>query len=280
MKLKKHKYKLLLFILSFFIAAAVAAQQYEQYDTTAIVEEPQDEEEQEIRSSGITSPFKKRYFSDSADAVDHRKVSENFVTTLKKQDAFWYADSAFNPIAQERKKKEEAEGPKGYKKEGGSGSDREYSGRSGSWLSTPVLVAILAIFIAALTFYLIKSNIVSRKRITTADDKIIEEDNEDIFAINYQKDIDKAIKDQNYRLAIRLMFLRVLRNLSDRNIIQYKIDKTNFDYLVQLHKTGYYNDFFKLTRSFEYTWYGKFPVAPETFTVIKKDFENFDKKLH
>ena len=79
---------------------------------------------------------------------------------------------------------------------------------------------------------------------------------EDIFAINYQKEIDKAAQQGNYRLAVRLLFLRILKNLSQKNIIRYTQDKTNLDYLVQLHATRYYSDFFRITRNYEYSWYG------------------------
>jgi hypothetical protein len=99
---------------------------------------------------------------------------------------------------------------------------------------------------------------------------------EDIFAINYQKEIDKAAAAKNYRLAIRLMFLRLLKTMSEQNVIQYKQDRTNFDYLTQLMNTRLYNDFFRITRNYEYVWYGKLSVSDETYAVIKKDFDQFN----
>ena len=83
----------------------------------------------------------------------------------------------------------------------------------------------------------------------------------------------------NFRLAIRLMFLRSLKNMSEKNIIRYKQDKTNFDYLVELHPTTYYNNFFKVTRSYEYSWYGQFPVSEDAYRIIRNDFDQFDKAL-
>jgi hypothetical protein len=75
------------------------------------------------------------------------------------------------------------------------------------------------------------------------------------------------------------MFLRLLKSLADKNIIQYKPDRTDFDYLMQLHSTGYYDDFFRLTRNYEYSWYGQFDIDHERFSVMRKDFDNFDNKL-
>ena len=83
-------------------------------------------------------------------------------------------------------------------------------------------------------FYLADSNVgLFRRRKTLVDPASTGEEEipEDIFAINYQKEIDKAAAQGNYRLGIRLMFLRLLRSLSEKkNIIQYKRDRTNLDY--------------------------------------------------
>ena len=108
------------------------------------------------------------------------------------------------------------------------------------------------------------------------DDGII---SDDIFEISYSKEINKAITSGNYRLAVRLMFLQLLKNLSERNIIEYTQDRTNFDYLLQLHQSSYYKDFFRLTRNYEFAWYGHFDINKEAFSSIKSDFETFNRRL-
>jgi hypothetical protein len=102
---------------------------------------------------------------------------------------------------------------------------------------------------------------------------------EDIFAINYQREIDKAVGEGNYRLAVRLHFLQLLKNLSDRNIIRYQQDKTNLDYLFQLQSTRHYNDFFRITRNYEYSWYGQFEVSADAYRHIRKEVEQFERGL-
>ena len=113
------------------------------------------------------------------------------------------------------------------------------------------------------------------KTINAGEDEITE----DIFAINYQKEIDKAAAQGNYRLAIRLMFLRLLKNMSEKSIIRYKQDKTNLDYLLELHPTNYYTRFFRITRNYEYSWYGQFNVSEDAYKIIRNDFDQFDKEL-
>jgi len=49
---------------------------------------------------------------------------------------------------------------------------------------------------------------------------------------------------------------------------------------MQLQPTGYYNSFFKVTRSYEYSWYGQFDVQPATYQIVKNDFNQFNKMIH
>jgi hypothetical protein len=203
------------------------------------------------------------YFDHKAslpDTLELRQVPGSIVDSLKKDDAFWYADHVFG-------KKQSKE--KSFKT----------SNPSFQWMNMTTLLVIVVLFLGILAWYLLQNNIVGRNQSITT--KKISEDliTEDIFDINYQKEIDKAINVRDYRLAIRLMFLRLLTELSQKKIIEYKQERTNFDYLSQLYSTRHYNDFFRLTRNYEYAWYGKFDVTPETFGIIINEFENFNRKL-
>jgi hypothetical protein len=106
-----------------------------------------------------------------------------------------------------------------------------------------------------------------------------EEPGENIFDVNFEKEIQAAVASGNHRLGVRLMYLQVLRIMADKGIIRYTAEKTNSDYLVQLASTKYYKDFSRLTRNFDFTWYGKFPLSPESFGVLQKDFSSFKQSL-
>ena len=197
------------------------------------------------------------------DSLQLRKLPDSVVKKLQADDDFWYVNYIFN----KEKKKEE----------------KENVPLSESTLFQTILwLVIIGGFATFVIIYLANSNVglfrKAGKTAITGEEAELETDN--IFEINYQREIDKAISNGNYRLAVRLMFLRVLKNLSDKKVIQYKQDRTNFDYLAQLHPTKYYNDFFRLTRNYEYSWYGQFAIEPEKFTIIKNDFENFDRNLN
>ncbi len=197
------------------------------------------------------------------DSLAIRKLPDSIVTNLLRDDNFWYVNYLF----EKEKKQEEKE----------SESFTQSTG-----FQTILWLIIIGGFAAFVIIYLANSNVglFRKKSKSIAANEDDGTDTGNIFGINYQREIDKAVNIGNYRLAVRLMFLRVLKNLSDKKVIQYKQDRTNFDYLMQLHSTKYYGDFFRLTRNYEYSWYGQFAIEPEKFTVIKKDFETFDRNLN
>ena len=194
------------------------------------------------------------------DSLQLRAISDTVMNGYYKDDAFWYANENFykKKIQPQQKKTPAPESP----------------------LFQAILwLVIIGVFIAVLVMYLSGSNVRlfrKNKAIASTEEHI---ETDDIFAINYTKEINKAASAGNYRLAVRLHFLRLLRQLSDNNLIQYKHDRTNFDYLLQMNKTNFYPEFSGLTRSYEYSWYGQFDIDQDKYAVIKNEFETLTRKI-
>jgi hypothetical protein len=102
---------------------------------------------------------------------------------------------------------------------------------------------------------------------------------EDIHGINFDAEVEKALAQHNYRLAVRLLYLKCLKQLSDKNLIQWEIDKTNTAYLYELKNNEQRQIFGLLTSRFEYVWYGNFPINKQAFSDIDLLFQNFKKQL-
>lgn len=98
---------------------------------------------------------------------------------------------------------------------------------------------------------------------------------ENIHEINFDEAIENALAVKDYRLAVRLLYLRSLKHLSDNNLISWKIDKTNMAYLNELTDAEQRRQFSILTRQFEYVWYGDFPVDGNSFQDIDNVFQEF-----
>lgn len=102
---------------------------------------------------------------------------------------------------------------------------------------------------------------------------------ENIHEINFDEEIEKAISNHNYRLAVRLLYLRSLKQLSDNGLIQWLPEKTNSAYVYELNNPSVRQSFVSLTRQFEYVWYGGFNIDGAAFGNINQLFQNFKKQL-
>ena len=102
---------------------------------------------------------------------------------------------------------------------------------------------------------------------------------ENIHAIDFTDTISEAITQKNYRLAVRLYYLKALKELTDKGMIDWRINKTNRSYVYELNSPKLRPDFERITRQFEFAWYGDFPVDEERFADIKQHFLHFSKEL-
>ncbi len=141
---------------------------------------------------------------------------------------------------------------------------------------------VLLVLIAGLLVYVI-TKILGVENIFNRDSKYIglpyTESLENINEIIFDDEIEKAVAAHNYRLAVRLLYLRSLKQLNDAHLISWQLEKTNSTYLNELANNEQKQSFGILTRQFEYVWYGDFPVDGQLFQNINASFTNFKKML-
>jgi hypothetical protein len=194
--------------------------------------------------------------------VSIREVPPEEIEQMKNDPDFWYADlERTKPVPSE---------PSFMNKLMAS-----------TWFKTLVWLIIGLSFFAVIIMYLSSSNVklFRRRNKNIQDDEEEQEAGEDIFSIDYNSEIRKAMSSGDHRRVIRFLYLKTLRDLSDRDRIKYSQEKTNRDYVSDLAGSVYYKDFFRLTLHFEYAWYGKFDISGETFQHVQSDFSNFQSRL-
>lgn len=257
----------LIIMIICLVATPLISGVFAQSDTTVTVfPEPEIDTSYYVQDeNGNEQTEEENYFlslSPSDTLIQHRiRIPEESVSQLKNEDAFWYANREI----------------KAKNKDDASLTTSQYTPVfMRPWFSTLMWFIIIAVFIGAIIVYLSESQLGLFKRNRAIDVSSAESEPdmpEDIFAINYQKEIVRAETSGDYRLAVRLHYLRLLKSLSERGLIRYQHDKTNMEYLIQLYKTPVYDGFFSATRYYEYSWYGGFPVSAENYELIRQDFE-------
>lgn len=96
--------------------------------------------------------------------------------------------------------------------------------------------------------------------------------NEDIHAIDFEKQITIAIANNDYNLAIRLYYLQTLKFLNDSKQISWQPNKTNWQYYYEIKADLVKKHFQQATMLFEYAWYGKGYIRADSFDEYRNLF--------
>jgi hypothetical protein len=91
----------------------------------------------------------------------------------------------------------------------------------------------------------------------------------------------QALTDTDYRTAVRLYYLSILKQYSLREIISWKKDKTNNEYLTEVRRSNAptYADFRAATLIFERVWYGEKVIEARDYAKIQPKFEQLLAKI-
>jgi len=93
---------------------------------------------------------------------------------------------------------------------------------------------------------------------------------EDIHAVDFPARIAEAEAAGDFRLAVRLGFLSVLKQLTDRGLLVWRPEKTNSDYLAELPTGPLHTAFRQVAQQFEYAWYGEFPLTAAHYDLARE----------
>jgi len=92
--------------------------------------------------------------------------------------------------------------------------------------------------------------------------------------------IAAAIKDRDYRLAVRYYYLKLLKLLHSKQLINYEFQKTDAEYLAELKNENFRLPLQQVMRIYDYIWYGNFPVSEEEFSIAQENFRSLETSLN
>ena len=89
----------------------------------------------------------------------------------------------------------------------------------------------------------------------------------------------QAEESGRYDVAIRLLYIQLLKELQDAGHIKYRRDYSNRDYRLQLRGNKLLPDFRTVTADYARYWYGKYPVARLTYRTVNQRFITLNKAI-
>ncbi|MCB0687853.1 MAG: DUF4129 domain-containing protein [Saprospiraceae bacterium] len=193
---------------------------------------------------------------------NHSVTAENFENIVQELEL----DKTHKVIAVRKSKKEDTNVPEDQRK--------RQQGSAGKNI-TELLAFTAIIFLVIIILYIVFSKVkVAKREEAEEPDEVIaqEQDILDPDAVYLQ-----AIRAGDYRLAIRMQYLKVLAYLQKVNLIAWEPEKTNRDYLEELRDRQQYSFFNKLSSIYEWVWYGNTQLTEQDFRQFDYLFQQFLK---
>ena len=131
-------------------------------------------------------------------------------------------------------------------------------------------ILILVVVILVMVF----SNITLEKKLEAIVPLDLE-DIDDIETIDAKSGLEIALDAENYREAVRMLFIQLLQVLVLEESIIWKPKKTNRDYLREMSDHEKVAHFRNLVMAYERVWYGSEEIDILYFDLLRTDFERF-----
>lgn len=140
--------------------------------------------------------------------------------------------------------------------------------------------AVVALVLVIL-YFIFKNIKLNKKAKQAGVPSFLSHDDEDIREMDIPSMLQKALADKDFKLAVRLYFLLLLRNLHDAGMIKWEKDKTNRDYLTEMFsKENLYDEVRKLTLHYEEVWYGDHHFPEASLLSLISRFESIQSKIN
>ncbi|MEM7105571.1 MAG: DUF4129 domain-containing protein [Bacteroidota bacterium] len=107
----------------------------------------------------------------------------------------------------------------------------------------------------------------------------IEDVEENLHESDLERFLRESLEQKNFRQAIRMYYLMIIKELSQLRWINWKKEKTNFDYLREMREKSVFPSFRNVTRIFDKVWYGETEVNEPDYNRLKNYFEKLLKAI-
>lgn len=250
----KLSYRLLVFLIASLSFISVNAQEETTPDTVIAEDQP----------AVVEAEDENNLYPDTL-AMNHRSVVNDTVQAITSDKGFYYKsylDSLLRASQPDKPKPQETKESSGFDV-------------FGSLFGLIFWIVAIGLFVFLIyKLFLSNSSILARSRKNISRDISVEkeEDSTDPDAL-----LRNAIRSGNYRLAVRYLYLQLLTRLSDKKYIEINKSKTNYEYVNEIRRHSFANEFASLTLKYEYVWYGEYPVDQKLFEQLQGNFTDFQK---
>lgn len=226
------------------------------------------------------------YYYEEADTIISKTQSFGEPVAHRKFEQESWKKITDNKNYDEKKPEEEEKKEDEKEKEKANEKSKENSDFSIPPMLVPIFKVIAYLGVIALVVFILFKLLREPMgkptvKLTKPSDDAVSEEVENIEELDTQSLLKKALAEGNFKLAIRLYYLDLLKKLNETGVIHWKKDKTNRDYLSEIFQRDYfYNDIRSLTLAYEVVWYGEHAMTRESLQAIIRDFETINQQIN
>jgi hypothetical protein len=107
----------------------------------------------------------------------------------------------------------------------------------------------------------------------------LEEIDEDSSDEKLESILKIALEQSNFRVAVRVQFLKILKLLDQHQIIIWKDFKTNADFASEIESSSLKESFKELRWVYENIWYGEFAINQDYYNKFEIDVNRFNDHI-
>ncbi|HEY6332441.1 MAG TPA: DUF4129 domain-containing protein [Blastocatellia bacterium] len=142
------------------------------------------------------------------------------------------------------------------------------------WIFRGFVILVIALFVAVAVMMIVRWR-PSRKKARPRKRIVLDEEiGPDVTSKDLLGEALEAYKKGDFRLGIRRLYIALLYELGERDIITLDRHATNNEYLKKAAAVGPLQAPMRyLTERFDYFWYGRFPADSSDFSAFKASFD-------
>ena len=192
-------------------------------------------------------------------------------STLDLGDADWDGLTEGYDYDEKREEPEEEDIEEYESVESDEGSTEEPWFRSSAWKYVTfglVLIVLILVLFKLLTDQ--RANNIAVRNLEDA----VEEAEEDLAGADLRRLLDRAMEESDLRMMIRIRYLMLIQKMDENGLITYRKDRSNWSYHSDLIGPTQQR-FGRLTRIFDYIWYGNVQPSATDESQVAQEIESF-----
>ncbi|CAN5329857.1 hypothetical protein BH09BAC1_BH09BAC1_04690 [soil metagenome] len=202
-------------------------------------------------------------------------------TWNKNREGMGYGETPVKKKPKEKPKEETGDGDEAEDEENHENSSTIFPSGVGPIFQV-LLIGGIILLLAFLVFLLIKQGwLTGNKKIKDADGKalLLDDIEDNLHESDLERALRQALENNDYRMAIRIYYLTIIKELSFLQWIQWKRDKTNGQYVREMNDRPNSGTFKQLTNAFERVWYSDENIVQRHYDVLSPQFQSFINSL-